>query len=223
MPTNKAKLFDCKRLPMDLARLVCAPLPLIFRIKRVTPDGAPYRKKLTGGAIIAANHTSFTDPFIVGTTFWYRRVFFLVAEIVMKTGLQAALLRGVGGIKVDRNRVDIEAIKQSVSILKEGRVLIIFPQGGIVKQNEVDTIKSGAALMALQAGVPIVPMHICPRPHWYSRQRVVIGEAIDPAAICSKKMPSTADIQHITDALMVEMTRCATNSGISKEKEYEYI
>ena len=146
-----------------------------------------------------------------------------MAEVVMKTGLRAALLRGVGGIKVDRNKVDIEAIKQSVGVLKDGRVLIIFPQGGIVADDEIDALKSGAALMALQAGVPIVPMHIRPRAHWYSRQQVVIGETVDPAAICPKKMPSTADIGRITEALMAEMNRCAAGTQTVKEKEHEHV
>lgn len=220
MANNKAKLWDIKRFPQDVARVVCAPLLPILRIKRLTPDGQPYREKLKGGAILAANHTAFFDPFVVACTFWYRRAFFLMAEVVMKTGIRAALLRGVGGIKVDRNKVDIEAIKQSVSVLKDGRLLIIFPQGGIA-DGEVETVKAGTALMALQAGVPIIPMYIKPRAHWYNRQQVVIGDTIHPRDYCTKKMPSTADIQAITDVLMNEMRRCA---GETKEKqEYEHV
>ena len=219
MANNKSKLWDIRRLPMDLARLVCAPLPLILRIKRLTPEGQPYRGRLKGAAILAANHTAFTDPFVVACTFWYRRAFFLVAEVVMKPRLRAALLRGVGGIKVDRNKVDIEAIKQSVGVLKDGRLLIIFPQGGIA-DGGVESVKAGTALIALQAGVPIIPMHIKPRAHWYSRQQVVIGDTIDPKDYCAKKMPSTADIQAITDVLMNEMRRCAGNDKEDKTHEH---
>lgn len=212
---KKAKLFDIRRFPMDMARLVCAPLPLIYRMKRLTPEGEPYREKLRGGAIIAANHTKFSDPFVTATAFWYRRAFFFVGEAVMKNPVIATLLRGVGAIKVERGQVDIEAIKKSVKVLKDGRLLIVFPQGGISSTEEVQSIKSGAAMMALQAGVPIIPVYIRPKAHWYSRQCVVIGQAVDPAAICQKKMPSIADIQHITDALMAQMQRCA---GAQNEK-----
>ncbi len=206
---KKAKLFDIKLLPMDIARLVCACLILIFRIKRITPEGKKYCEKLEGGAIIASNHTSFKDPFTVGVTFWYRRVYFLIAEIVMGGKLRSALLRGVGGIKVERSITDIEAVKKSVKVLKQGRVLTVFPQGGIVKQDDVEAIKSGAVLMALQAGVPIIPMHICPKAHWYNRSQVVIGDTVYPNQICKKKMPTVNDIKEITDILMAEMQRCS--------------
>ena len=216
---KKSKIFSLKLLPLDIARFICGALIPILRLKRVRPDGTPYKEKLRGGAVIAANHTKFSDPFVVGTTFWYRRSFFFVAEAVMRNRFLAWLLRGAGAIKVEREKVDIEAIKKSVKVLKEGRLLIIFPQGAITQTENVESIKSGAALMALQAGVPILPMHICKKPHWYSRTRVVIGEKIDPAALCQKKMPSVADIQNITDALMNEMRRCDPALADAAEKE----
>ncbi len=208
---KKAKLFDIRLFPMDMARIVCAALPLVFRLHKITPEGKPYKEKLKGGAILVANHTSFADPFLVATSFWYRRVFFLVAEIVMKGKLRSLLLRGVGSIKIERSVADIEAIKRSVSVLKEGRVLVVFPQGGIVQGAEVETIKSGAVLMAIQAGVPIIPMHICARPRWYNRRSVIIGNTINPAEIITKKFPSTADIAIVSDMVMAEMNRCNPN------------
>ncbi len=202
------KTFSFKYLAMDMARLVCAVLIPILRIKKKTPEGQKYTCKIKGGAIIAANHTSFVDPFVVGVTFWYRRLHFLVAEIVMKGKLRSILLKGVGAIKIDRNAADIEAINKSVQKLKEGFLLAIFPQGGINKDDNVNTIKSGAVLMALKAGVPIVPIHILPRNKWYNMRTVVIGNTIDPKLYCSKKMPSTADIKNISDALANELSRC---------------
>lgn len=209
MGNGKAKVFDIRRLPMDAGRIVCSVLLPIFRMRRITPTGKKYNSKLKGGAVIAANHTSFADPFLVGVAFWYRRVFFLIAKEVMKGGLRSVLLKGMGGIKIDREKADIEAIKKSVEILKCGWVLSIFPQGGIDRQDGIDSIKSGAVLIALQAGVPIVPMYICPNKKWYSRRTVVIGEPIIPTDICKKKFPSTADIQEITGHLMEAMKKCS--------------
>ena len=205
---KKPKLFDIHRLSMDIGRIVCAPLPLILRLKRITPEGEKYREKLCSGAIVAANHTSFCDPFVVGVTFWYRRVFFMAAEVVMKNKLVAFLLKGIGCIKIDRNKADLEAIKKCVSVLKEGRVLSVFPQGGISDEGSMSDIKSGAVLMALQANVPIVPMYIHQRRRWYLRRTVVIGKTISPSEMCAKKMPSLKDISTITDAVLYEMNRC---------------
>ena len=206
--SKKPKLFDLKRLPQDMARLVCLPLVLLLRPKRLTPEGERYKEKVKGGAILAANHTSFFDPFAVGVTFWYRRIFFFVAEVVMQGKFRPILLKGVGCIKVERSIADVEAIKKAIGILSEGRPLTVFPQGGISADEEVNSLKSGAVLMALRAGVPIIPMHIYKRNHWYERLRVVIGKTIYPNEMVTKKIPSTADIEKISKALMQEMNRC---------------
>lgn len=205
---KKKRRYSWRLLAMDLARLVCAPLPLVYRMKRLTPEGKKYRGRIEGGAIMAANHTSFSDPFLVGVAVWYRRLYFLVAEVVMQGKLRARLLRGVGAIRIDRNEADIEAIRRCVQVLKDGDLLAVFPQGGITAGEEIQSVKSGAVLIALQAGVPIVPMHIYPRKHWYSRRVVVIGEPVDPKALINKKFPSTADIERVSEKLMEEMNRC---------------
>lgn len=206
--TEKHPLFDLRLFPMDMARLVCAVMILVLRVKRLTPEGKKYTKKIKGGAIIAANHISFLDPFTVGVTFWYRRLYMLVAEVVMRTKLKSVLLKGVGAIKINRNETDIEAINKSVNVLKRGFLLAVFPQGGINRDDEIDTVKSGAVLMALRAGVPIIPMYIVPKKHWYNRSTVIIGNEVNPKDYCTKKMPSTADIQNITDVLAAELNRC---------------
>lgn len=200
--------YSVKLFFMDLARLVCTPLLLMYRMKRLTPDGKKYKGRIEGGAILAANHTTFEDPFLVGVAVWYRRMFFLVAEIVMKGKLRSWLLKGVGAIKIDRNGTDIEAIGKSVEVLKNGYLLAIFPQGGISHGEEVMGLKSGAVLIALQACVPIIPMYICPKTHWYKRRTVVIGNAVNPKELIQKKFPSTADIDKVSQVLMDEMNRC---------------
>ena len=205
---KKPALFNPKLLPMDIARLVCAPLLLWYRMKRLKPDGRKYTGHIQGGAVLAVNHTSFSDPFLTGVAVWYRRLFFLAAEAVMQGKLRTWLLKGVGAIRIDRNCADIEAIRNSVSVLKQGHLLAIFPQGGISEADRIKAIKSGAVLIALQAGVPIIPMHICPKKHWFSRRVTIIGSAIDPKDYIENKFPSTKDIEKISQVLMEEMNHC---------------
>ena len=111
-------------------------------------------------------------------------------------------------MEIDRNGTDIEAIRRSVQLLKKGRLLAIFPQGGIAKGEKIESLKSGAVLIALQAGVPIVPMYICPKKRWYNRRVVVIGDPIDPKDYLQKKFPSTADIENISRVLQEAMNNC---------------
>ena len=126
----------------------------------------------------------------------------------MKGKLRSWLLKGVGAIRIDRGQTDINAIRRTVEVLKDGRLVSVFPQGGISSEEEVKTLKAGAVLMALQAEVPIIPMYICPRKHWYSRRVVVIGNAINPKELIAKKFPSTVDIERVSQVLLEEMNRC---------------
>ena len=205
---NRRPLFDIRKFPMDLARIVCIPLLLVYRMKRLTPTGEKYRGKIRGGAVLAANHATFSDTFLMGVAVWYRRMFFLAAEAVMRNKLRTWLLSGVGAIRIDRNQADIEAIRRSVEVLKEGHLLGIFPQGGITEGEDIGALKPGAVLIALQAGVPIIPMYIAPKKRWYSRRVVVIGDPVDPKDHIQKKFPSTADIANISKVLQEAMNRC---------------
>lgn len=211
---KKAKLFDIRHFPMDCARLMLMVLPLVYRVRAFTPTGEKYRKKIRGGAIIAANHNGFLDPVVLFVTFWYRRFFFLAGELVMDGSLKSKLMAGCGAIRIDRNIADMEAIRRCVGIMKEGHVLGVFPQGQITRTQEVSTLKHGAVLMALQAGVPIIPMYIKPRSKWYKAREVVIGDPIHPSELCTKKIPSTADIQKISDILAAEMNRCIPQEAV---------
>lgn len=205
---KKAKLFNIKLLPMDFARVNCSPLPLICRVKRLTPSGEKYRHKIRGGGLIASNHRDFSDPLMMFVTFWYRRIFFLASELVMEKPFRSWLMRGMGAIRIDRNIADMEAIRTAVKRMREGHLLIVFPEGQLTQSEEVTAIKSGAVLMALQAEVPIYPMHVYPREKWYKPRVVVIGDPIYPNRLCSRKIPSTADINNISNILIEEMNKC---------------
>lgn len=206
-------------IAFETSRLLYLCLQIAYRPLLLTPDGKRYKGRLKGGAILAANHTTFSDPFVIGTAFWYRRLNYFTADVVMATKTREKLLTAAGAIKVDRSIADIEAIHKAVEVLKKGRLLLIFPEGGVQQVGEVKQLKSGTALMALQAGVPIIPMFICYNPRWYNRRKVIVGEPIDPKALCERKIPSTADIEKITDALYQAMQHCAKNFKRTKTEE----
>lgn len=203
----------------EASRLLYLCLVVAYRPMLLTPDGKRYKGKLKGGAILAANHTTFSDPFVVGAAFWYRRLNFFTADVVMATKTRERLLKAAGSIKVNRSITDIEAVREAVTVLKKGRLLLIFPEGGVQEVGGVKALKSGAALIATQAGVPIIPLFICYNPRWYNRRKVIVGEPIDPKAIRTRKIPSTADIENITQRLHAEMERCAANFIITKTEE----
>lgn len=205
---DKAKLFDIRRLPQDTSRLVILAAKPILRVKKYDINGQAFKTKLRGGAVVVSNHVGLSDPIVLESAFWYRRMFFLAGEIVMKNPIVAFLLRGAGCIKIDRNISDIEAIRKAVSVLKDGRLLAVFPQGGIHDTGSVSEIKAGAILLAVQAGVPIIPSYSQKPKHRLHRRTMVIGEAIDPKALCGKKLPSMADIDKISAVLIERIEQC---------------
>lgn len=207
---TKAKLFDIKKLPLDAARLTIIPtLSLLYRIKKLKTENQKYKELVRGGAIIASNHITVSDALLVATTFWYRRMYYFVAEIVMSNKIKSFLMRHAGAIKVDRYSFDIEAINKSVDVLRQGHLLAIFPQGGVKHTQDVQEIKSGAVLMALRAEVPIIPMYIEKRKHWYKRTKVYIGDPMFPCDYVKGKFPTSSDIEKITSDLMDRMNKLA--------------
>ena len=202
---QKAKLFNLKRLPMDLGRIVCFFMPLWFFLKKIyVTDNA--KKKLRGGAVIAANHTCYADPLMLGCTFWYRRMFYLTAEVVMQNKLTRALLKGIGCIEINRSICDMNAIRTATGVLKEGHILSVFPQGGIDREDNVQAIKSGIVLIAMQAKVPIVPVYVYHKSKFTHRNCVVIGEPIPPPG--SNGVPGIGDIQAYADLVLEKMNEC---------------
>ena len=212
----KARLFNIKHLPMDIARILCFSMPLFFRIKKIYVNENA-KKKLKYAGIISANHTCFLDPLLVGCCFWYRRMFFLAAEVVMNKKFMGKLLKGVGCIKIDRNICDIESIRKSVNVLKNGHLLSLFPTGGINREDDMSAIKSGIILMAMQAKAPIVPVYIHKKVNKKDRNCIVIGEPI--TTFEGKTMPSMADINNCADLVFEKMMECKElYEKISEEK-----
>lgn len=210
MAKNKfQRIFNIKKFPMDLGRLCISVLPLYYRMKKhYVSEDAKKSLKISGGAILVANHTGFADPFKVNSCIWHRRTHFIAAQEVMKKGLINVLLKGMGCIKIRRNIFDIECIKKSVNTLKDGYLLAMFPQGSITKDGSLDAIKSGAVLIASQADVPIIPIYISKRKHFWQRTHVAIGELFYCKDYVSKKMLTAKDISEITQHLLEKTIEC---------------
>ncbi|MCQ2530256.1 MAG: 1-acyl-sn-glycerol-3-phosphate acyltransferase [Lachnospiraceae bacterium] len=203
MEQTKHKIFRIDKFFMDLSRFLLLALIPVFRVKKIYVGS---KEKIKSGVLIAANHTGFKDPLILETAFWTRRMFYVVAEVVMQNKIRNKFMEGAGCIKIDRNIADTSAIKKCVSVLKEGFALSIFPQGAI-SGNDAG-FKSGVALIASLAKVPILPVYIEKRKNFFARQVVVIGEPFRISDYCDKKMPSVQDLEMVTEKLYEKYEEC---------------
>lgn len=117
-----------------------------------------------GPAILVANHRSGVDPLFVALL-TKRRVYFLMAREYYELPGLKWIFKGLRCIPVNRDGTDLGATKAALKLLHEGKVLGIFPQGGIREpDDQLDEGKSGVALLALKTGAPVVPFYIANSP-----------------------------------------------------------
>ncbi len=147
----------------------------------------------TGGAVIASNHVSYLDFIFVGLAAYERDrlVRFMAKKSVFTSRVSGPWMRGMKHIPVDRE-AGAAAFAEAITALQDGELIGIFPEATISRSWELKKFKTGVSRLALQAGVPIVPMvvwggqRIFTVDKRYSLRRgkaisILVGEPLVPA------------------------------------------
>jgi 1-acyl-sn-glycerol-3-phosphate acyltransferase len=134
-------------------------VPLLRGLFRLRARGV--ERLPEGGFVLASNHLSSFDPWPLGLPVWPRRFLRFMAKSELYWWPLTLVLNRVGAFPVHRGRTDAEAIATAVELARSGHVVTMFPEGtrrrkGLVKRHEARP-RSGAARIALEAGVPLVP------------------------------------------------------------------
>jgi 1-acyl-sn-glycerol-3-phosphate acyltransferase len=190
-----------------LAVLSWPILALVFRYRVRGIENLP----AAGGYVLAAGHVSNLDPWPLGLRIWPRRYLRFMAKSELFWFPLSLIVSGAGAFKVNRGRSDREAIETAVRLAQEGNVIAMFPEGtrrkkGLRKKYEAQA-HTGAARIALEAGVPLVPAGI-KGTDGLSRLapwRVSYGKPIDIDDLRGRK-PSEA-AREATERLMTEIHR----------------
>ena len=137
--------------------------PLLHGVYRLETHGAE-RLPREGGFVLAANHNSNFDPWPLGLPMWPRRQLYFMAKVELFNPVLAPLLRAAGAFPVRRGERDTEALETAAQLCREGHIVVMFPEGtrrkkGMRKKYEARA-HTGAARIALEAGVPLVPAGI---------------------------------------------------------------
>ncbi len=155
-----------------------------------------------GAAILCPNHTTLRDPLYVAVTLGYRhRLAFMAKAELFCNALTKWFFGSINAFPVKRGAGDLGAVKKSLEALKDGRKLIMFPEGTRVKEGEEVEAKAGAAMLAAKTGVPIIPIYIKNGNTFFKRVKLFIGEPIT-VTVTDKK---TANDVYKTSA-----TQCMT-------------
>jgi 1-acyl-sn-glycerol-3-phosphate acyltransferase len=133
---------------------------LVFRLRERGLEHVPR----AGGYVLAANHNSNLDPWPLGLPLFPRRFLRFMAKSELFWFPLSLVLKAGGAFKVRRGERDVEAIATAVGLCREGHVVVMFPEGtrrkkGLRKRHEARW-HTGAARIALDAAVPLVPAAI---------------------------------------------------------------
>jgi 1-acyl-sn-glycerol-3-phosphate acyltransferase len=147
-------------IPYLLCGVLVAPLFLgVYRLRSFGNEHLPQE----GGFVLAPNHLSVIDPWPLAYPFYPRRLRIMAKADLFRPGLRA-MLRTFGAFPVHRGRGDVEALETAVRLVKDGEIVLIFPEGTRLGKSDWTKLREpfhrGAALVALEAEAPLVPIAI---------------------------------------------------------------
>ncbi len=207
---------------LSLFKFVCLRLVyyLLFRtFLRLKTNGLEHLPK-NGPFLICPNHLSYIDPFVVFSTLPYRsfsKVFFVGYSQFFSGWLMKLLAKLANIIPVDPDAHLLRAMKAGAYGLRKGYILCIFPEGGRSFDGSLQEFKKGAAILANEMAVPMVPVaiqgtyEVWPRDSWRIRPhkvKVTYGKTITPG-LTSEIDPYQADTDTLHNAvsqLITQMT-----------------
>ena len=184
-----------------LTHLVLRPLILLwFRLERI---GCPHIPK-RGGVLIAANHRSFLDPFVIACC--ARRSIYFVAKCeLFEKRWQAWVLNRLGAFPVRRGESDEDMMATARALLERGAAVMVFPEGTRIRTGSLAEPRRGVGRLALETGVPVVPVAVI------GSERARSGWLIKPAKVrirCGRPLrfpmvaePSPSLAQEVTDRI----------------------
>ncbi|MFG2602082.1 lysophospholipid acyltransferase family protein [Streptomyces sp. NPDC048514] len=187
-------------------------LRLVFRPRIEGLDHVPAE----GAAIVAGNHLSFSDHFLMPAILKRRITFLAKAEYFTGPGVKGRLtaffFRSAGQIPVDRSGKDAgrAAIREGLGVLAKDELLGIYPEGTRSHDGRLYKGKVGVAVMALRAGVPVVPCAMIGTFEAQPPGRVVprirpvairFGEALDFSRYAGMENEKTV-LRAVTDEIM---------------------
>jgi 1-acyl-sn-glycerol-3-phosphate acyltransferase len=195
--------------------LFSAIFSLVFRWQVSGAENVP-----AGGVIIASNHISLWDPPLLGTAL-PRRIHFMAKEELFANPLFSWIITRLGAFPVKRGTADRTAIRTALTLLAEGSILGIFPEGTRSKTGALGSPEPGLALLALKSGAPVVPAAIIGTNkvfsdgHLFPRFQVIFGKPIQ----FSKDNSGKESMESMSMRVMTEISRLLSEAGHPEDRQ----
>lgn len=163
---------------------------LIYRVEVEGLENVPKEGKL----IVCGNHINNLDPVIISMVL-PRTINWMGKIELFKYRWFGFLLGKLNVFPVNRDGTDIKSVKKSLKVLKEGKVLGIFPEGTKVKGYDVKNAKPGVALLAIKSQTNILPIYINSNYKIFNKIHIKIGDLIDVSDYKGQKLTN----EHYTE------------------------
>ena len=163
----------------------------------------------TGGAVMAINHTSYVDWLPAALAVYYRgrRIRYMIKAEMQQVKVVNFLIRHTKTIPVNRG-AGAQAYAEAVRLLQAGEVVGLMPEATISRSFELKEFKTGSARMALEAGVPMVPLIVWGAQRIWTKDhpRNVGRKKIPVIVAAGPPLPPVGDVEQLDAALRDEMT-----------------
>jgi 1-acyl-sn-glycerol-3-phosphate acyltransferase len=182
-------------------RAILVPIFLVyFRMQRIGREHLPR----TGPLLLASNHRSFLDPFVIGMCA-RRPVYYFAKRELFEKRWQAWILNALGAFPVDRGTGDRDAMDTARAILARGDCVVVFPEGTRVRRGPLGSPKRGIGRLALESGAPVAPVAVIGtedvRRGWRIRPRKVRVRVGAPLRFPSVECSSPALAAAVTERI----------------------
>ncbi|WP_053363973.1 lysophospholipid acyltransferase family protein [Bacillus sp. FJAT-27251] len=175
----------------------------LYRVEATGRENIPAE----GGVLLCSNHIDNLDPILVGMMA-PRPVYFMAKEELFKVPVLGKLVPHLNAFPVKRGMSDREALRKGLAILKEGKVLGLFPEGTRSKTGELGKGLAGAGFFALRTDAQIVPCAVIGPYKPFRKVRVVYGKPIDFTELREGK----GSAEQATELIMAEIRKLMESS-----------
>ena len=198
-----AREHGVNRFVYAIVRALFVPFFLVwFRLDRQGREHA----RMNGGLIVASNHRSFLDPFVIGALLpWRRQIQFVAKVELFESKWQGWILSRLGAFPIRRGRSDETAMKTAALAVERGGTVVIFPEGTRIRSGSLARPKRGVGRLALETGAPVLPVAVTGSEHvrrgWRIRPRKVRLRAGTPMTFPRTEKPSPSLAATVTERI----------------------
>lgn len=158
-----------------------------------------------GPVILAGNHISNMDPPLVGSAV-KRKTWYMAKKELFANRWINWYLRNLGAFPVDRGKADLEAIRTSIKVIKDGGALVIFPEGTRHQQGSLGKAQSGVVMIALRTQATIIPCGITNSGEGKRPVVIRFGEPISLAEYYDHKL-SKEEMESVGELIMGQIAK----------------